>query len=76
MDVNEGMPVGLAGLVVAVRKSGASFLPRSFDEAGPVHDAGASAPPRRQHRLDGVLLGLPRRCAARSAETACAAASS
>jgi hypothetical protein len=72
----EGMPVGLAGLVTAVREPGASFLRHSFDEVRQAHGAGASAAPRGQDRLDGVLPGLPRRCAARSAEAAHTAASS
>ena len=69
-------PVGLAGLVVAVREPGASVLHRIFDGGHQVHAACASAAARGQHRLDGVLPGLPRRCAARSAEAAHAAASS
>ena len=67
---HEGCPVGLAGLVVAARGPGASFLRRSFDECRRVHGTGASAAARGQDRLDGVLPGLPRRCAARSAEAA------
>ena len=70
------MPVGLACLVTAVREPGASFLRHSFDEVRQAHGAGASAAPRGQDRLDGVLPGLPRRCAARSAEAAHTAASS
>ena len=73
---HEGMPVGLAGLVVAVREPEASFLHRIFDGGRRVHDACASAAAPGQHRLDGVLPGLPRRCAARSAEAAHAAARS
>ena len=73
---HEGMPVGLAGLVVAAREPGASFLRRDFDGGRRAHGPGASAAPRGQDRLDGVLPGLPRRCAARSAEAAHAAASS
>ena len=69
-------PVGLAGLVVAVREPGASFLHGIFDGGRRVHDACACAAARGQHRLDGILPGLPRRCAARSAEAAHAAASS
>jgi hypothetical protein len=41
-----------------------------------VRGAGSSVAARAQQRLDGVLPGLPRRCAARSAEAAYAAASS
>ena len=67
-------PVGLAGLVVAARGPGASFLRRSFDECRRMHGTGASAAARGQDRLDGILPGLPRRCAARSAEAAHAAA--
>jgi hypothetical protein len=75
-DAMKACPVGLAGLVVAARGPGASFLRRSFDECRRVHGTGASAAARGQDRLDGVLPGLPRRCAARSAEAAHAAASS
>ena len=53
---------------MAVREPGASFLHRIFDGGHQVHAACASAAARGQHRLDGVLPGLPRRCAARSAE--------
>jgi hypothetical protein len=76
----EGMSVGLAGLVVAVREPETSFLHRIFDGGRRVHDACACAAARGQHRLDGVLApswtGLPRRCAANSGEAAHAAARS
>ena len=75
-DAMKACPVGLAGLVVAVRETGASFFHGIFDGGRRVHDACACAAARGQHRLDGVLPGLPRRCAARSAEAAHAAASS
>ena len=71
-----GMPFTPADLAEAARGPGASFLRRSFDECRRVHGTGASAAARGQDRLDGVLPGLPRRCAARSAEAAHAAASS
>jgi hypothetical protein len=70
------VPFTPANLAEAAREPGASFLHLVFDGARRVRDAGACAPPRTQQRLAGVLPGLPRCCAARSAEAAHAAASS
>jgi hypothetical protein len=70
------MPFTPADLVEAAREPSASLLRRFFDEGRRVHDACACAAPRGQHRLDGVLPGLPRRCAANSGEAAHAAARS